>query len=74
MGRWFVQGHDVTAAAALRAVEDLRQPHQLAVLGFGPERSVVEAAVREAGWVRLPRVRVRRTVGHPHLHHRRPVW
>jgi hypothetical protein len=54
MGRWFVQGHDVTAAAALRAVEELRLPHQLAVLGFGPERSVVEAAVREAGWVRCP--------------------
>jgi hypothetical protein len=57
MGRWFVQGHDVTAAAALRAVEDLRLPHQLAVLGFGPERSVVEAAVREAGWVRCPDAR-----------------
>lgn len=54
MGRWFVQGHDVTAAAALRAVEELRLPHQLAMLGFGPERSVVEAAVREAGWVRCP--------------------
>ncbi|MFJ2420233.1 hypothetical protein [Streptomyces brevispora] len=52
LGRRFVQGHDVTAAAALRAVEELRLPHQLAVLGFGPERSVVEAAVREAGWVR----------------------
>ncbi|MDT0453747.1 hypothetical protein RM609_32410 [Streptomyces sp. DSM 40473] len=52
MGRWFVQGHDVTAAAALRAVEELRLPHQLVSAGFGPERSVVEAAVREAGWVR----------------------
>lgn len=54
MGRWFVPGHDVTAAAALRAVEELRLPHQLMSLGFGPERSVVEAAVREAGWVRCP--------------------
>ncbi|MEV4040793.1 hypothetical protein [Streptomyces umbrinus] len=54
MGRWFVQGHDVTAAAALRAVEELRLPHQLVAAGFGPERSVVEAAVREAGWVRCP--------------------
>ncbi|MFF4531533.1 hypothetical protein ACFY1P_19970 [Streptomyces sp. NPDC001407] len=51
---WFVQGHDVTAAAALRAVEDLRLPHQLMSLGFGPGRSVVEAAVWEAGWVRCP--------------------
>lgn len=53
-GRWFVQGHDVTAAAALRAVEELRLPRQLASLGFGPECSVVEAAVQEAGWVRCP--------------------
>ncbi|MDO0936506.1 hypothetical protein QQY66_34165 [Streptomyces sp. DG2A-72] len=52
MGRWFVQGHDVIAAAALRAVEELRLPRQLVSLGFGPERSVVEAAVRAAGWVR----------------------
>lgn len=51
-GRWFVQGHDVTAAAALRAVEELRLPRHLVSLGFGPKRSVVEAAVREAGWVR----------------------
>ncbi|RAJ48581.1 hypothetical protein K376_07083 [Streptomyces sp. PsTaAH-130] len=54
MGRWFTPGHDVTAAAALRAVEELRLPHQLVSAGFGPERSVVEAAVREAGWVRCP--------------------
>ncbi|MFD5344817.1 hypothetical protein ACFWJY_13890 [Streptomyces anulatus] len=53
-GRWFVQGHDATAAAALRAVEELRLPRQLVSLRFGPERSVVEAAVREAGWVRCP--------------------
>lgn len=54
MGNWFVRGHDVTAAAALRAVEALRLPHQLMSLGYGPERSVVEAAVQEAGWVRCP--------------------
>ncbi|MFG2961401.1 hypothetical protein ACGF5O_47760 [Streptomyces sp. NPDC048291] len=54
MGRWFVQGHDVTAAAALRAVKESRLPHQLVVAGFGPECSVVKAAVREAGWVRCP--------------------
>ncbi|RLU82534.1 hypothetical protein CTZ27_29855 [Streptomyces griseocarneus] len=53
-GGWFAQGHDVTAAAALRAVEELRLPHQLVAAGFGPECSVVEAAVREAGWVRCP--------------------
>ncbi|WP_328373079.1 hypothetical protein OG800_49635 (plasmid) [Streptomyces sp. NBC_00445] len=54
VGRWFIQGHDVTAAAALRAVEELRLPRQLVAAGFGPEHSVVEAAVREAGWVRCP--------------------
>lgn len=52
VGRWFAQGHDVTAAAALRAVEELRLPRQLVSLGFGPERSVVEAAIKEAGWER----------------------
>lgn len=46
--------HDVIAAAALRAVEELRLPRRLAALRFGPERSVVEAAVREADWVRCP--------------------
>ncbi|MEU3356100.1 hypothetical protein [Streptomyces sp. NPDC037389] len=54
MGRWFAQGHDVTAAAALRAIKESRLPHQLVAAGFGPECSVVEAAVREAGWVRCP--------------------
>ena len=51
---WFAQGHDVTAAAALCAVEDLRLAHQLVSLGYGPERSVVQTAVEEAGWVRCP--------------------
>ncbi|MDH2393807.1 hypothetical protein QCN29_34630 [Streptomyces sp. HNM0663] len=54
MGRWFVQGHDVTAVAALRAVEELRLAYQLVLLGYGPERSVVQTAVEGAGWVRCP--------------------
>ncbi|MGG7574063.1 hypothetical protein [Streptomyces sirii] len=54
MGKWFAQDHDVTAAAALRDVEDLRLAHQLVSLGYGPERSVIEAAIQEAGWVRCP--------------------
>ncbi|MEO3978964.1 hypothetical protein [Streptomyces sp. CAU 1734] len=53
IGRWFVRGHDITAAAALRAVEGgLSLPQRLAEAGFGPERSVVQKAVEEAGWVR----------------------
>ncbi|MFF4933429.1 hypothetical protein ACFY2H_31740 [Streptomyces griseofuscus] len=54
IGRWFVRGHDITAAAALRALQGMRLPQQLVSLGFGPERSVVQAAVDEAGWVRCP--------------------
>ncbi|GLF98027.1 hypothetical protein [Streptomyces yaizuensis] len=52
IGRWFVRGHDITAAAALRALEGMKLPRRLVSLGFGPERSVVQAAVGEAGWVR----------------------
>ncbi|MER8120664.1 hypothetical protein [Streptomyces sp. NPDC094031] len=55
VGRWFIQGHDITAAGALRAVEGgLSLPQRLAKAGFGPEHSVVQAAVEEAGWVRCP--------------------
>ncbi|GLF98036.1 hypothetical protein [Streptomyces yaizuensis] len=53
IGRWFVLGHDITAAGALRAVEGgLSLPQRLVEAGFGPERSVVDHAVNEAGWVR----------------------
>ncbi|MFJ2217963.1 hypothetical protein [Streptomyces sp. NPDC087864] len=52
IGRWFVMGHDITAAAALRALEGMKLPQRLVSLGFGPERSVVQAAVEEAGWAR----------------------
>ncbi|MFJ3182341.1 hypothetical protein ACIPJN_28670 [Streptomyces sp. NPDC086796] len=52
IGRWFVRGHDITAAAALRALEGMKLPQRLVSLGFGPERSVVQTAVEEAGWVR----------------------
>ncbi|WP_369207922.1 hypothetical protein [Streptomyces sp. PU-14G] len=56
MGSAFVQGHAAVAAAALRAVEELRLlPHQLMSLGYGPERSVVQTAVEEAGWGRCTR-------------------
>lgn len=53
IGRWFVRGHDITAAAALRAVQGgLSLPQRLVEAGFGPERSVVQEAVQQAGWVR----------------------
>lgn len=54
MGKWFAAGHDVTAAAALRAVEELRLPHQLVSLGFGPDRSVVKMAAELTGWAPCP--------------------
>ncbi|MEV7157279.1 hypothetical protein AB0N77_22070 [Streptomyces misionensis] len=53
IGRWFVRGHDITAAGALRAVEGGLSLHErLIEAGFGPERSVVQEAVDQAGWVR----------------------
>lgn len=53
IGRWFVSGHDITAADALRAVQGgLSLAQLLAEAGFGPERSVVQEAVDQAGWVR----------------------
>ncbi|MER5988066.1 hypothetical protein [Streptomyces sp. NPDC001787] len=47
-----MQGHDITAAAALRAVEGAGLPQRLVAAGYGPERSVVAEAVSGAGWVR----------------------
>ncbi|MEV6426013.1 hypothetical protein [Streptomyces sp. NPDC051662] len=52
IGRWWVQGHDITAAAALRVVEGRSLPERLVAAGYGPERSVVAQAVSGAGWVR----------------------
>lgn len=46
-------GHDITAAAALRAVQGgVTLPERLVESGFGPERSVVQEAVDRAGWAR----------------------
>ncbi|KOU43181.1 hypothetical protein ADK54_17795, partial [Streptomyces sp. WM6378] len=53
IGRWFVLGHDITAGAALRAVQGgVSLPERLVESGFGPGRSVVQEAVDRAGWVR----------------------
>ncbi|MFF8786697.1 hypothetical protein [Streptomyces sp. NPDC015125] len=53
IGRWFVLGHDITSAGALRTVEEgeLSLPERLDKAGFGPERSVVQEAIDRAGWV-----------------------
>ncbi|MEY9842883.1 hypothetical protein [Streptacidiphilus sp. EB103A] len=55
IGRWFVRGHDITAAAALRALEGRSLAEQLVAAGYGPDRSVVDEAVAKAGWQRCPR-------------------
>ncbi|MEW1762461.1 hypothetical protein AB0393_38910 [Streptomyces cyaneofuscatus] len=53
IGRFFIRGHDITAGAALRAVEGgLTLPQRLAAAGYGPQRSVVQEAVERAGWAR----------------------
>lgn len=53
LGKFFVRGHDITATAALRAVEGgLSLAERLHAQGFGPERSVVSAAVDQADWHR----------------------
>ncbi|WP_274036256.1 hypothetical protein [Streptomyces sp. MMBL 11-1] len=52
IGRWFVRGHDITASAALRALEGTGLAQRLVAAGYGPERSVVGEAVARAGWVR----------------------
>ncbi|MCF3136829.1 hypothetical protein [Streptomyces olivochromogenes] len=52
LGSFFARGHDKTAEAALLAI---RYGSSVARLldhhGFGPKRSVLDAAVAEGGWV-----------------------
>ncbi|MFJ4680614.1 hypothetical protein [Kitasatospora sp. NPDC088783] len=50
IGRFFVRGHDSTAAAALRALDGASLAQRLVAAGFGPHNSVVAAAVERAGW------------------------
>ncbi|WP_406414637.1 hypothetical protein OG923_34650 (plasmid) [Streptomyces halstedii] len=53
IGRFFIRGHDITAGAALRAVEGgLTLPERLTAAGYGSGRSVVQEAVERAGWAR----------------------
>lgn len=56
LGRFFAQGHDKVAEAALMAVRyEASVPRLLAEHGFGPDKSVTEAAVNEGGWEVCPR-------------------
>lgn len=56
LGRFFAQGHDKVAEAALMAVRyEASVPRLLAEHGFGPDKSVTEAAVAEGGWEVCPR-------------------
>ncbi|MEY9839405.1 hypothetical protein [Streptacidiphilus sp. EB103A] len=52
IGRFFARGHDIIAAAALRAVDGATLAQRLSAAGYGPQQSVVQAAVQEAGWQR----------------------
>ncbi|WP_333742723.1 hypothetical protein [Streptomyces ardesiacus] len=51
IGSFFTRGHDKTAEAALLAVRyDASVARLLDHHGFGPENSVLDAAVEEGGW------------------------
>ncbi|KFG71144.1 hypothetical protein FM21_36370 [Streptomyces mutabilis] len=50
IGRWFVLGHDITAAAALRAVQGETLPQRLVRVGYGrTARSSRKPSNRRAG-------------------------
>jgi hypothetical protein len=56
LGKFFAQGHDKVAEAALMAVRyEASVPRLLTEHGFGPDNSVTEAAVNEGGWEVCPR-------------------
>ncbi|WP_432127420.1 hypothetical protein [Streptomyces sp. bgisy082] len=56
IGSFFARGHDKTAEAALLAIRyQSSVAHLLDHHGFGPEESVLDAAVRDGGWKVCPR-------------------
>ena len=56
LGKFFAQGHDKVAEAALIAVRyEASVPRLLAEHGFGPTESVTETAVSKGGWERCDR-------------------
>ncbi|HEX5568573.1 MAG TPA: hypothetical protein VFY14_16890 [Streptomyces sp.] len=55
LGKFFAQGHDKTAEAALIAVRyDGSVPRILTEHGFGPDKSVTAAAVETGAWETCP--------------------
>lgn len=56
LGKFFAQGHDKISEAALMAVRyEASVARLLAEHGFGPDKSVTEAAVEAGAWERCPR-------------------
>ncbi|MGW8702879.1 hypothetical protein ACWGOK_39240 [Streptomyces eurythermus] len=56
LGSFFARGHDKTAEAALLAVlYDSSVARLLHHHGYGPDKSVLDAAVSEGGWEECPR-------------------
>lgn len=55
LGKFFAQGHDKTAEAALLAVEyDASVARLLVAHGYGPDRPVTAAAVEAGAWEKCP--------------------
>ena len=56
LGKFFAQGHDKVAEAALMAAEyDASVPRLLVEHGYGPDKSVRDAAVAGGVWEKCPR-------------------
>ncbi|MGW9399381.1 hypothetical protein [Streptomyces sp. NPDC055642] len=55
IGAFFARGHDKTAEAALLAVRyDSSVARLLHHHGYGPDKSVLDAAVKDGGWEECP--------------------
>ncbi|MFB7359652.1 hypothetical protein [Streptomyces gardneri] len=55
IGKFFAQGHDKVAEAALMAVQyEASVPRLLAEHGYGPDNSVRDAAIADGGWEYCP--------------------
>lgn len=56
LGKFFAQGHDKISEAALMAVEyESSVARLLAEHGYGPSKSVTQAAVDSGAWQECPR-------------------
>ncbi|MFE5512254.1 hypothetical protein ACFQ9J_16875 [Streptomyces sp. NPDC056529] len=55
IGKFFAQGHDKTAEAALMAVKyEASVPRLLAAHGYGPGKSIQAEALEKGGWELCP--------------------